>query len=314
MSAPTISVVIPTHDTRALTLACLASLAAAPGGWEIVVVDDGSVDGTREAIAGAYPHVQVLRFEQARGFSGAANAGLRVTRGELLWLLNSDTEVPVDAHVRLTTAFAARPGLGVAGAELVNLDGSAQWSGGPVPGPAWLFAMASGLPPLLRPLRGRTRSAHAGAYPRRVEWVTGAALTLRRSAWEHGGPLDEGCRFYAQDLDLCLRLRRQGYEIALVPGLRVRHHGGATIRRRDGAWNGAHPELLWWDLARCLERAHGPRAGRRARLALRLGTWLRLGARHLRGLTLPTAQRGAWQRGSESYRRALRALDSAAGA
>lgn len=309
VSAPTISVVVPTHDTRALTLACLAHLGAARGPWEIVVVDDGSTDGTASAIAAVHPEVRVLRFERARGFSCAANAGLQATRGDLLWLLNSDTEVPPDAHVRLAAAFAVQPRLGAAGAELVNLDGSAQWSGGPAPGPAWLFAMASGLPPLLRPLRGRTRAAHAAAYPRRVDWVTGAALALRRSAWEQVGPLDEGCRFYAQDLDLCLRLRRQGYEIALVSGLRVRHHGGATISQRSGAWNGAHPELLWWDLARCLERAEGPAAGRRARWALRWGTRLRLAARGVRALTLPVARRDEWQRGSASFQRALLALD-----
>lgn len=310
MNAPTISVVIPTHDTRALTLTCLARLAAAPGPWDIVVVDDGSRDDTAAAIAARHPEARVLRFEQARGFSAAANAGLRVARGALLWLLNSDTEVPADAHERLSSIFATQPRLGAAGAELVNLDGSAQWSGGPLPGPGWLFAMASGLPPLLRPFRGRTRAAHPAAYPRRVEWVTGAALALRRAAWEQAGPLDEGCRFYAQDLDLCLRLRRQGYEIGLVPGLRVLHHGGATIARHHGAWHGAHPEWLWWDLARCLERAHGAAAGRRARQALRWGTRLRLMARHLRAWTLPAPARADWQRGSASYRRALRALDA----
>jgi GT2 family glycosyltransferase len=300
-----LSVVVPTHDTRDLTLRCLASVLDAPGRFDVVLVDDGSRDGTAEAARARWPALRVLRHESARGFSAAANAGLRAARGALLWLLNSDTLAPADAYERLNAAFAANPRLGIAGAELIYPDGRPQWSGGRRPTPLWLFALSSGLPAWRR----RRRPAPlAGAWPRRPDWVTGAALALRREVWERVGPLDEGYRFYAQDVDLCLRARRAGFEVDLVPGLRVVHHLGASIGRRAGAFGGAHPELLWADLRRCVERLDGPAAGRLVGAALRAGARLRLAARGLRADLRPPADWDGWERDSDALRRALRAL------
>ncbi len=298
--------VVPTHDTRSLTLECLESLRAAPGAWDVVLVDDGSGDGTVEAVRAGLPHVRVLRFERARGFSAAANAGLREAQGELLWLLISDATAPREADEKLWAAFDAAARLGVAGAELVYPDGRPQWSGGHKPTPIWLFALASGLPALLKRRRGQTA---ADAWPRQVDWVTGASLCVRRATWDAVGPLDEGFRFYAQDVDLCLRASRAGWGVALVPGLRVRHHLGASIGQKAGAFGGAHPELLWVDLVRCLARLDGPAAARHAVAALRAGARLRLGARALRVETLAGARRAAWERDSAALRRALQALE-----
>lgn len=307
MSAPfRLSVVVPTHDTRALTLDCLGSLPADDGRVEVLLVDDGSRDGTAEAVRAAWPAVRVLRHETARGFSAAANAGLRAASGELLWLLNSDTLVPPGAAGRLRDAFARDARLGIAGAELVYPDGRPQWSGGRRPTPLWLFALASGLPALLRRRRPQTGG---DAWPRSPDWVTGASLALRRAVWEQVGPLDEGFRFYAQDVDLCLRARRAGWDVSIVPGLRVVHHLGATIGRRAGAFSGAHPELLWFDLARCVERLDGPAAGRAARAALRSGARLRLAGRELLAALRPASRGAAWDADTQALRRALRALE-----
>src|SRR4029079_12824665 len=109
---PLLSVVVPTHDTRELTLACLEALAgAAPraADLEVLVVDDASADGTAEAIAAAHPQVRVLRREKAGGFAPAANQGLAQARGDVLLLLNSDTEMEPGGLDALLAAFAADP-------------------------------------------------------------------------------------------------------------------------------------------------------------------------------------------------------------
>ncbi len=235
--APPLSVVVPSRNTRRLTLACLASLAAAAArpelaSMEVVLVDDAGSDGTAEAVAERFPRVRLLRLGERAGFTRAANRGMAAAAGELLLLLNSDTEVEPAGLAALPAAFAAAPRLGIAGGALRYPDGTPQWSGGGEPTALWLLALASGLPALLgrvppwrrlRPASGSGRGAGA------VAWVTGAAMAVRRAAWEQVGPFDERFAFYAQDLDLCLRARDAGWEVAILPGLRVVHHHGATI-------------------------------------------------------------------------------------
>jgi len=269
-----LSVVIPTHDTRALTLCCLASLASArPAPAEVIVVDDGSRDGTAEAVAASYPGARLLRHEEARGFTASVNAGAALAESDLLLLLNSDTEVAVDALGALVGAFAGNPRLGVAGAALRYPDDRPQWSGGRRPGALWLFALASGLAFRLGGLGAwRRRRAVSGHGASRVEWVTGAALATRRAVWAEVGPLDPRFVLYGQDLDFCLRARDAGWEVAVVSECRVSHHHGATVGAAGGVGAARHDAgLLWADLVRWVAKRRGPAAARRAARILRLG-------------------------------------------
>ena len=314
-----LSVVVPSRDTRELTLACLASLAAAggdgPAAIEVILIDDGSGDDTAAAVAARHPEVRVLRNDTAAGFTVSANRGLAAARADLLLLLNSDTEVEAGGLAALLAAFAARPGLGVAGAHLLYPDGRAQWSGGREPGLLWAFALASGLPALLGRLPGYRRLKPPGATweagpeaaPVPVDWVTGAALALRREVWETVGPLDDRFRLYGQDLDLCLRTGDAGWEVALLPGFRVLHHQGATVRRQrpDAAVQAQDPGLLWSDLVRWAAKRRGRRGGRRTATALAWGARLRLGARVLATPIFPAERRRAWRAESRALRRAL---------
>lgn len=265
------AVVIATRDTRELTLKCLDSVAAAHVTPEqVILVDDGSRDGTAAAVAERHPAVRVLRNDDSRGFSAAANCGLRAARSPLLLLLNSDTELAPDALPALAGAFRDDDRLGVAGAVLSNPDGTEQWSGGSAPTTVWLFAVASGLGRVRRkltPIRATRQAA------RHVDWVTGAALAMRRSVWRECGPLDESFAFYCQDLDLCLRAGRAGWNVRLVADCRVTHHLGATISRCAGSTTDV--ESLWADLVRWAAKNGGSVKARRAARALRLGGLVR---------------------------------------
>jgi GT2 family glycosyltransferase len=142
-----------------------------------------------------------------------------------------------------------------------------------------------------------------------VDWVSGAAMAVRRTAWERAGPFDEGFRFYGQDLDLCWALG-DDWDVAIVPELRVRHQGGATIQKRAGALGTQQIELLFSDLVRCVERHRGRGAARRAALALRFGVRLRLSVRALRGSFANAPERAAFERDSAALRAALQGLGS----
>jgi N-acetylglucosaminyl-diphospho-decaprenol L-rhamnosyltransferase len=310
MAPPPLSIVIPTHDTRELTLRCLDSLFASPlPGMEVILVDDVSRDGTAAAVRERHPKVIVLRNQEPARFTGSANRGLARAEGELLLLLNSDTEVLPGGLEQLAGGFARKPWLGIAGALLHYPDGSPQWSGGREPSLAWFFALASGLPALLAklPLYRRARPLDA-AGPRTVDWVTGAAMAFRRKVWKAAGPLDEGFRFYAQDLDFCVRVRRAGWWVQVRPEFQVLHHHGATIGRDAGARNRQHPELLWSDLLRWARKHHGAPWAARAETALRTGARLRLAAHRLAGPFAGAEVRAAWRQDDAVARGALAAL------
>jgi hypothetical protein len=315
----TLSAVVPTRDTRELTLRCLACLeAGGVPGLEVVVVDEASGDGTAAAVAARFPAVRVVANPRPLGFAAAANRGLAAARGELLLLLNSDAEVDPGALAALVAAFALEPRLGVAGARLRYPDGTPQWSAGREPSPAWLFALASGLPALLARLPGWRRlvpPSGAGGGPgaahdplRPAAWVTGAALALRREVWDACGPLDEGYRFYGQDLDLCLAARDAGWRVAVVSGFTAVHHHGATVAGGEPAGDRRRHDLLWADLVRWAAKRRGPAGGRRAADALIWGARLRLAARAAARPWVAPWGLNEWRRRSDAVRAALAAV------
>jgi GT2 family glycosyltransferase len=238
----TLSVVIPTYDTAAMTLACCrAVLASAPPATEVIVADDGSRDGTAELLAREVPNVHVVRLEENRGYSAAANLGVLAAHGRIILLLNSDAIVEGDALNSILRAFDADPHLGIASAQLLNEDGTPQWTGGRAPTLAWLIGVVSGAGSVLRRVRG-TRPPQTN---REVDWVSGAAMAFRREVWSDAGPLSERFRFYCQDIELCVRAKAAGWRVRILDDARVTHTIGATAAKGPLPHD---PAILWPDL------------------------------------------------------------------
>lgn len=277
------------------------------------MVDDGSSDATAESISREFPWVRVLRNERSQHFTAAANRGLAAARGDLILLLNSDTEVDPDALGQLRRAFERDPRLGIVGATLRYPDGSPQWSGGPEPGLSWFFAKSSGAGKLLARLRRcatrhRTRgviASHSGEPSRHeVDWVSGAALAVRRRVLSRVGLLDTRFEVYAQDLDLCLAARDAGWLVAVVPEVRVMHHHGATISRdRERSPGREDIFKVWSDLFTWARKRRGEQWTRRVLRVVWLGTALRLAMFRLRAL--PGLQRSPGRREADVYGRVL---------
>lgn len=305
-----LSIVIPTHNTKKLVLGCLESLeASASAGWalEIIVVDDASTDGSAEAILGRFPDIRVLSHDRAQGFSKAANAGLKAAKGSRFLLLNSDTRLPSLSLEALEREFEEHGVPQIIGAQLLNPDGSPQWSGGDFPSGLWLFALTSGLGALRSRLM-RPDRRNSGEAGRVVDWVSGAAMAFDRRVWEQVGPLDESFSFYGQDLDFCRRARKAGIETILLPDFRVVHEHGGTVQRRGSAVGTVDPGLLWIDLLRYVELHHSPEVFRRFRRLMRLGAKMRLAGRGVVGLSKKGEARRQWMEDSDTYRRAAAEL------
>ncbi|MCA1726566.1 MAG: glycosyltransferase family 2 protein [Actinobacteria bacterium] len=227
-----ISVVVVSWNGRELTEACLDSLAKQDleeAELEVLVVDNGSTDGSAETLA-ARVGVRLIANPDNRGFGRAANQGIRASQGELVLLLNNDTELPDPSAVREAAAFMdAHPDAGALGVRLENADGSLQISCARFRSLAAEVRNSIPVRLLLGPRPEAlwyTEADHQRTGP--VDWVMGAFLLLRRSALEQVGLLHEGEHLYGEDHDLCYRLAGRGWRTYFLSTVRAVHVGNAS--------------------------------------------------------------------------------------
>ncbi|MGD1994296.1 MAG: glycosyltransferase family 2 protein [Anaerolineae bacterium] len=228
-----LSVVVVSWNVRDLLRQSISSVLSAPepeGGLELIVVDNGSSDGSVEMVRATFPQVNLIANQENRGFPAANNQGIDVARGRYVFLLNPDTEVVGDA-LRTMVAFAdAHPDVGVVGPQLLNPDGTVQSSRRRFPTLATAFFESTWLESLApRRLLDRYRVLdHPDDAILDVDWVDGAALMARREAIEQVGPLDEGFFMYSEELDWCRRFREAGWHVIHLPTAQIVHHRGKS--------------------------------------------------------------------------------------
>lgn len=236
-----LSVVVVTWNTKALTLACLAQLRVAlvdvarRRDWssEVIVVDNGSTDGTAVELRARYPEMQVQENEENLGFAAGMNRGLRQAQGEVVLLLNSDAFLGAATIEACMDALSSCEEAGMAGPRLLHADGRIQRSVHTFPG-VWDEL----LPRFLRDARHARRErsgAGAGAEGLSVDALRGAVLFVRRALIEEVGPLPEEYFFFLEETDWCWQARKQGWQVLLVPHAPALHLLGESSKRREPA-------------------------------------------------------------------------------
>jgi len=228
--------VIVSFNTRHHLCSCIAS-ALREGASVIVVADNGSDDGSVETIRRLFPSVVVDLDASNPGYGAAANRAIRRCAGDVL-LLNGDTCLRPGALEALSQYLADHPGAGIVGPRLLSPDGTLQRSCFSFPTPlrpplqtdpiAWLTGRIPGL-------RERSLASWSHDCARVVPWVTGAALAIRRQAFDDLGGFDESFVLYAEEIDLCYRARQRGWETHFVPAAEIEHVGGSSTRQRRAA-------------------------------------------------------------------------------
>ncbi len=231
------AVVVVSFNTREVLERCLESVIAAFP-VETVVVDNGSSDGSPDLVRTRFPSVRLIVSNENLGYGGAANQGIGACSAPGVLLLNSDTVLARDALASLGGYLASRPRVAVVGPKLVRPDGSLQRSAFAYPSAVDTLLGESGMHliigrvPLLRERWYRTWS-HSAA--RRVPWVVGAALAIRRNAFEGVGGFDAGYFMYFEEVDLCRRLELEGFETHFAPVTTVVHLGRASTDNRTAS-------------------------------------------------------------------------------
>ena len=290
-TAPRLSILIISYNTREMTLECLRSVARETRTpHEVIVVDNASPDGSAAAIAAEFPDIRLFAETTNHGFAGGNNLAATHARGDYLLLLNPDTVVQ-DGAIDTLLAFAERtPDARIWGGRTLFGDGSLN------PGSCWgrmtlwnVFARVSGLTrlfphnPLFNPedYGGWRRDSEAG-----VDIVAGCFFLIARADWEALGGFDPVFFMYGEEADLCLRARRElGARPRITPEATIIHYAGASeavrsdkmvrllaakmtlIKRHLPAWQRGAARRLYrlWPLTRRIALGI---AGRRERAAV----------------------------------------------
>jgi GT2 family glycosyltransferase len=206
---------------------------------EVVVVDNASSDGSAEMVRAHYPSAILRAKERNLGFGAAANQAIASCAAEYVLLLNSDTLLQSGALKALSDYLAQHPRAAIVGPRLVEPDGALQASCYPFPTPLNTFlensTTAIRLGRLIRRHIPLLRNSYLRTWPhtsaRVVPWIKGAALVLRRTAFDAVGGFDESYFMYFEDADLCYRLNAAGWQVHFAPVTTVVHVGGASTRQ-----------------------------------------------------------------------------------
>jgi N-acetylglucosaminyl-diphospho-decaprenol L-rhamnosyltransferase len=265
--APDVGVVVVTFNALAHIERCLDSV----GGFETVVIDHNSQDGTPEFVRERFPNVTLIHNEN-RGLAAGWGRGIDALASRpYVLLLNADAWVVGDAIKRLVAFAAEHPDAAVIAPQLRNPDGSLQRSVRGFP-TVWRLAteylvlrrLTFGLRPFAAAAGGGID--HSKTYD--ADWVVGAALLVRTEAVKEVGPPDEGFFLFGEELDWCFRFKKAGWKVLYYPGARVVHIGGAS-----------HGGRMVRELARSnlryMAKHHGERSAERVRKVMLAGTALR---------------------------------------
>ncbi|MGE3274271.1 MAG: glycosyltransferase family 2 protein [Vicinamibacterales bacterium] len=249
---PDVSVIIVNYNGRRHLAPCLAALAAQEGpAFEVVLVDNGSSDGSAGLVAEQFPWVRLVALDENLGFAGGNNRGVAAARGRLLVFLNNDTVVEAGWLQALCGGLEWGPSVGIVAAQIVYLHD-----------PSVLDSAGDGL----TRAGGAYKRGHGGPatrYLRRREVFAacGCSCLVPRDVFDEVGGFDEDFFVSHEDVDLSYRIRLRGYRCVYMPEAVVRHAGSATLGRtsplavfhgqRNLEWlyvKNTPPALLLWTL------------------------------------------------------------------
>lgn len=213
-----LSVVIVSYNTAELLCDCLSSVLKSEGvSIEVFVVDNASSDGSAGIVRERFPGVRLIANTENRGFGAANNQALPECSGRYIVLLNPDTTVSPGTFLTMAAFMDDHMNIGLAGPMVLNPDGSRQDSVS------------------YRYPGHRHGAADLGELPGDIACVLGACQIVRANLFRAIGGFDEDFFLYGEDQDLCLRVRRQGFEIGFIEEAVIMHHGGQSERKTPPA-------------------------------------------------------------------------------
>lgn len=273
-----LSVVIVNYNAGEKLLECVAQ--AKQQAEQIIVVDNASSDSSIVALKKAFPTIRLICNNRNLGFATACNLGAKIADGNHILFLNPDCILAPNALSTLVRTVNSAPDVGMVGGMLTNPDGTEQAGGRrEIPTPWRSFVMAFGFSRLRSryPKLFSDFSMHDQPLPEHaveVAAISGACMLVRRDALEEIGLLDEGYFMHCEDLDWCMRFRRQKWKVLFVPDARMVHFKGHCSNSRPISveWN-KHKGMMRFYRKFFRDRYPAP-----LMFLVASGVWLRFGA------------------------------------
>jgi N-acetylglucosaminyl-diphospho-decaprenol L-rhamnosyltransferase len=225
---------------------CLESIRATPvEGSEILVFDNGSIDGTPDKLRAQFPEVRLECSPVNLGLPPAVNRAMRLARGELVMLLDVDTEVKAGTPQRLLDFMHQHPEVAMCAPHIYTPEGRIEGSARNLPSAmSGLFGRQSLLTKLFPGNRFSRRylapENRNKTEPFAVEQVSAACMFMRRSLFDEVGPWDEGYRCYWVDSDWCAQIKRAGKSVVCVPQVGIVHHENNRANKKKSTWRIRH--------------------------------------------------------------------------
>lgn len=235
-----VSVIIVSFNTRELTCKALRALYnSSQLPEQVIVVDNNSHDDSVAAIRAEFPEALVIETKANLGFAGGNNRGIKEAANQpYIWLLNSDTETGKNSLEQLFDYLKNYPEVGAVGPQLVYLNGALQSTGGFFPTP---FNVLCYLLPFTYFLnhKQRERLHSIALYPQKIpanglelDYVTGAALLVRRAVIDQVGLMPEEYFMYFEETDWCYQMRKAGFKLQVVDCEPVMHIYGGSFKTK----------------------------------------------------------------------------------
>jgi GT2 family glycosyltransferase len=232
-SAPVLTTVIVSYNTKALLDPCLAALALSCEGLgpcDTIVVDNASRDGSAEHVEAHYPQIRLIRSGGNLGFGRANNLALPFFEAPYLLLLNTDAFVAPDSVARAMTFMRETPDCGILGVRLTGRDGDVQPSCRYFPTPANIFLVRTGLAKRFPGVRLVDGPDWAPQSAQACDWVPGCFYLIRKQVITDVGLFDPRYFLYYEEVDHCLAAQRAGWKIMYTPATTVIHIGGESAK------------------------------------------------------------------------------------
>lgn len=230
-----LSVVIVNWNAGEYLPRCLSSIFKEDLNTEVILVDNASIDGSQREAKRLFPQIKLLQMGENRGYSAGCNAGIKASNGEFILILNPDTVVLPGAFSQLIRFAKEHPEAGIIGPQLIGFDGKIQMSCRRFPSYETGLFRGTFLERLIPKSRTLSRYLMSGwdhSSPRCVDWVSGAAMLLRRDFLYEAGIFDETFYMYCEDVDMGMRAKEFGWKVMYCPYARILHRIGGSSDKK----------------------------------------------------------------------------------